>query len=131
MSDGVFNSGIEFWEIIIGILVVFIGIIGIRFTFKFDFNRHLEQRKKGYIPKLQNACPHVTIVKNSDGNYGIQSQFESPPGTHQWQCQRCGLIRNNFGPDLERQAERYAGNPALYKSHNDRFEKLLKKAGMI
>jgi hypothetical protein len=129
--NGVFNTGLEFWQIIITVFLIFVGIIGIRFTFKFDFNRHLEQRKKAYIPKLQNACPHVTILKASDGKYGVQSQFESPSGTSQWQCQRCGLIRNNFGPDLERQAERYANDPALYKKDNDRFQSLLKKAGMI
>lgn len=128
---GILNTGLEFWQIIVAIIIIFIGIIGIRFTFKFDFNRHLEHRKKSYIPKLQNACPHVTILKSKDGNYGVQSQFESPAGTSQWQCQRCGLIRNNFGPDLERQAERYASDPNLYKKANDRFQKLLKKAGMI
>ena len=58
--------------------------------------------------------------------------FESPSGTLQWQCSRCKLIVNNIDKDYyQKMAQYYIKKPKEYKKHNQKFEKLLKKAGFL
>jgi hypothetical protein len=131
--SGIFNTGLSFWQLIGAILVLAISAIAVKITFNFDLNKYLERKDKRLDRKIKNACTHMhmELIGSAEGNkaqYSFQSLFESPPGTHQWQCQRCGLIRNHDN-DYERRAEYYAQNPDEYIKMNKKFQKLLKKNG--
>jgi len=82
-------------EILLFILVLLFGIIAIKITFKFDINDFLKERKKAQFRQLQNLCPHATGGITENREIYVQSLFNSPPMTHQWQCLQCGLIINS------------------------------------
>jgi hypothetical protein len=122
---------LNFEQILILLIVSILGTIAIRFTFSFDLNRYLEERRKRYIPKLQNACTHIAFVTNDKGEGGFQSLYISPPGTLQWQCQQCRDVKYMNNGEFERQAEYYLKNPDEFLKQTKKFQKLLKKAGQI
>lgn len=130
--SGVFNTGLNFWQFIGFFVLAVISIIAIRISF--DINKFLERRDKKMQQKLKNACTHMIMEdKGGDGDkplFVVHSLFESPPGTCQWQCQRCGLIKNN-NDDFNQRAEYFAKHPDVYLEQQKRFQKLLKKSGMI
>lgn len=132
--NGVFNTGLSFWQLIGAIFVLAFSIVAVKIAISFDINKYLERRDKKNTQKLKNACTHMIMepVGQEDGQplYKFQSLFESPPGTHQWQCQRCGLIRNHSN-DYEERAEYYAKHPDQYLKQNEKFSKLLKKSGQV
>lgn len=129
--NGVFNTGLEFWQLIVGILTFVFGFVAIKISLTFDLNKYLEDRRKSYIPKLQNACPHVNLTSIGDGQIEVTSHFISPPGTMQWQCQRCKLVKYTQESEIRRDAEYYIKNVDEYLHKNKRFAKLLKRSGMV
>jgi 5-bromo-4-chloroindolyl phosphate hydrolysis protein len=129
--SGILNTGLQFWQLITAILTVVLGVVAIRISLTLDINKYLEGRRKSYIPKIRNACTHLSFTKGDDGQIGVQSYFISPPGTLQWQCQRCGMIKYQQDGDFERDVEYYSKNIDEYKKKNKRFNKLLKKSGMV
>jgi hypothetical protein len=130
--NGVLNTGLEFWQIVVFLVIAVLSVIAVRITFKFDINKYIDSKKKAYIPKLQNACVHMTFVSNDETKeYGFQSTMISPPGTLQWQCQRCGVITYQRDGDFERNAEYYLKHTDEFKKKNKLFNKYLKKAGMV
>ena len=131
--NGILNTGLSFWQLISGVILLTFSAIAIKITFNFDFNKYLERRDKRLDQKIKNTCTHMNmeLIGRGEGDkaqYSFQSLFESPPGTSQWQCQRCGLIRNHDN-DYEKRAEYYAQNPDEYIKMNKKFHKLLKKNG--
>lgn len=127
--NGIFNTGLSFWQLIGAIVTLTFSVIAVKITFNFDFNKYLERKDKKITQKLKNVCTHLEMLPADDGNFQIRSLFESPAGTHQWQCQRCGLIRNHDN-DYEERAEYFAKNPKEYLERNKKFSKLLKKSGI-
>lgn len=125
--NGVFNTGLSFWQLIIAIITFSLGIVTIRIGIRFDLNKYLEQREKQNTQKLKNVCAHLEMVPTENGQFQARSLFESPPGTLQWQCQRCGLVRNHDN-DYEERAQYYANHPDEYLEKNKKFNKLLKKS---
>ncbi len=122
---------LSFHEILILLVVAILGTIAIKITFSLDLNKYLEYRRKRYIPKLQNACTHLEFVSDDKTKQvGFRSLFVSPPGTLQWQCQRCGLVKYLDDDEVERQVNHYVKNPDEFKKQNKKFAKLLKKSGM-
>jgi hypothetical protein len=128
--SGLLNTGIEFWQAIIGFFVVVLGVIGIRIGFQFDVNKFLEGRKESYIAKSRNACTHMQVVKVED-RYAFQSLMVSPPGTIAWHCQRCGLSTHPQEGQFERDADYYQKHMSVFRDKEKRFHKMLKKAGMV
>jgi hypothetical protein len=130
--DGIFNTGITFWEFAGCVALLTISAIAIKITFSFDLNKYLERNDKKLNQKIKNNCTHMHMELMDEENgkplYSFQSLFESPPGTHQWQCQRCGLVRNH-DDDYEKRAEYYAENPDEYIMMNKKFQKLMRKSG--
>ena len=127
--NGVLDTGLSFWQIIGFIFAFTASIIAVKFTFSFDFNKYLERRDKNNTQKLKNICTHVEMTPADNKQFQIKSLFESPPGTHQWQCQRCGLIKNHDN-DYEERVQYYVSNPERYLEQNKKFQKLLKKSGL-
>lgn len=132
--NGILNTGLDFWQFLAVILCLALSVIAIKITFNFDINKYLERRDEKHVQKLKNACTHIVMVGERQENgrplYGFQSLFESPSGTLQWQCQRCGLIRNHDN-DYDARAEYYAKNPEKYIEQTKKFQKILKKSGMV
>lgn len=126
--NGFINLGVEFWQIVVGFILLVLSIVAIRVSFQFDVNKYLESRKESSINKLMNVCPHVIYVEAGDGNIGLQSSYVSPPGTVQWRCGRCGHITYDTG-GFKRAVEYYLKNPDEYVKQNDKFIKILKKMG--
>ncbi|HYH74669.1 MAG TPA: hypothetical protein VD735_01780 [Candidatus Saccharimonadales bacterium] len=132
--DGIFNTGVSFWQFVGGVILLAISVIAVRITFNFDVNQYLVRKDKKLDRKIKNACTHLhmELVGKDDGMplYSVQSLFESPPGTHKWQCQRCGLIKNHDN-DSDKRAEYYAKNPDEYIKMNKKFQKLIRKGGAV
>lgn len=123
-------TNLSFEQVLILLLFAIIGTIAVRFTFTFDFNRFIEDRRKRYIPKLQNACTHLEFFTKED-RAGFRSFFVSPSGTLQRQCQRCGLVKYLDDDEIERHAEYYLENQEEFIKKNKKFHKLLKKSGHV
>lgn len=127
--SGVFNTGFSFWQLIVAIITLVFSFIAVRISLNFDINKYLERRDNKNMQKLKNACTHLEMIPLEDNQFQVQSLFESPSGTLQWQCQRCGLVRNHNN-DYESKAEYFAKHPDEYLKQNNKFSKLLKKCGM-
>jgi hypothetical protein len=129
--NGVVNTGLTFWQLIGAIIALVLGVITIRIGIKFDLNRYLENRQKSNMQKLKNACTHLELIPTQDNQLEVRSFLVSPPGTLQWQCQRCGLVKHMADDEYERMANYYMNNLDEYHKKNKRFHKLLKKSGQI
>lgn len=128
--DVVFSEGWSFWQIIVVISVMASSVIAIRISFKFDINKYLADRRKIAEQRARNACTYMFVERIGGDAVKCQSLFVSPPGTHQWQCQRCGLVRDCIDNEYEeKMAAYYAQNREQYRKKNVKFRKLLKKAG--
>lgn len=128
--DNVFNTGLSFWQFIITIITIVLGIVTVRISFRFDLNKYLEEKDKKIRQRLMNACTHMELIPTKDEKIEARSLFISPPGTLQWQCQRCGLVKYQNDGDWEKEANYYINNPDEYKKQNKKFAKLLKKCNL-
>jgi len=111
----------EFYEILILIIA---GVIAIRFTFKFDLNKHLENSRKIKINQLKNICPHGRNIKIGEG-FGFEPFFVSPIGTMDYICSQCNAVVGE--EQINRINERYKENPFLVFEKQKKFTKRAKK----
>jgi len=113
----------NFYEILILIIV---GAIVIRFTFKFDLNRYLENKRKIKIAQLKNICPHGRITNITDeGIITFESFFVSPVGTMDYICSQCNAVVGE--EHINRINEKYKENPSLVLEKQKKFVKEAKK----
>lgn len=125
------NLGMDFNQLIILILTFIFGIVVVKFTVSFDLNKYLESRKETIRKKLMNACPHVELTPYGKKQIAVKCLFVSPPGTIQWQCQRCGIVRYLNDEDVKQLETYYVNNIREYNMKTKKFQKLLKKGGMV
>ena len=117
----------EFYQILILIIA---GAIAIRFTFKFDLNKYLENRRKIKIDQLKNICPHGRIVSiTDDGKVTFESFFVSPVGTMDYICSQCNAVVGE--EQVNRINERYKQNPSLVLEKQKKFTKKAKRLKII
>lgn len=116
----------EFYQILILIIV---GIIAVRFTFKFDLNQYLKSRREIKINQLKNICPHGHIIKENKGLI-FESYFSSPFGTTKYICSQCGCIVNSEF-EVNRYTEFYLNKPELVLKKQKEFIKKAKKLKLI
>lgn len=128
--NGVFNTGITFWQLLVLMITAVLTVVAVKIAVNFDINKFLERKDKRLDRKIKNICPHVEIAQEDKEHFSIKSLFESPPGTHQWQCQRCGLVRNHNN-DYEKEYKYWGEHIKEYKERTKKFEKLLKKGGAL
>ena len=117
----------SFLEILILIIV---GAFAIRFSFKFDMNKFLENRRKIKIDQLKNICPHGRIIDVKGNQISFESLFSSPMGTPKWICSQCGCIVDPKD-DVNRINERYSKNPSIILDKQKKFIKEAKKLKII
>ena len=128
--NGVFNTGLSFLELIGLIFTAIFAVVAIKIVISLDLNKLLDRKDKRLETKIRNVCTHVEIEPNGDKQFSIQSLFESPPGTHLWQCRRCGLVRNNRG-DYEKEYAYWGEHLDEYLRRMKEFHRLLKKDGSL
>src|SRR3989344_3973802 len=117
----------EFYQILILIIA---GAIAIRFTFKFDLNKYLENRRKIKIDQLKNICPHGRIVSiTDDGKVTFESFFVSPVGTMDYICSQCNAVVGE--EHVNRINERYRENPSIVFEKQKKFAKKAKKLKIV
>jgi len=117
----------NFYEILI---LIVIGTIAIRFTFKFDLNKYLENRRKIKINQLKNICPHGRIIDIRDNQVKFESFFTSPIGTPKWICSQCGCIVDHED-DVNRINERYMKNPSWILEQQKKFIKKARRLKIV
>lgn len=115
----------KFYQILILIIA---GAIAIRISFKFDLNKHFENRRKIKISQLKNICPHGRIIKQEE-KFGFESFFVSPRGTLDYICSQCNLVTGK--EDINRINERYIKNPTLVFKKQKEFIKKAKKLKIL
>ena len=120
-----------FFEILLLIIVFAVSVIVIKITFSFNLNEYLKTRDEKRKGKIKNYCTHAHI-KKVNNNVAIQSSFISPSGTLSWVCQKCGLqIHHLDDQDEDRRIRYFLENPKEYSKQDKKFQKLLKKAGVL
>lgn len=129
--NGILNTGVEFWQIIVTVVVLVLSVVAVRISFKFDVNKFLDSKRASNQHKLINACTHVELTPAGNGKIAARSYYISPPGTIQWQCQRCGHTKHIQGDEIEREMDYYLKNLDVYAEKNKKFVKILKKLGAI
>lgn len=129
--NGIFNSGIEWWQALIFLIVAIIGAISIKISFNFDVNKWQERKETNQKKKLMNICPHFEMIPAADNQVEVRSLFIKPPMTLQHQCKKCGVAVYLDLEQHERQANFYLRNPDEYMKAVDRFHKILKKMGRV
>lgn len=128
--SGVFNTGLSFWQSVGLIFSIAISAIAIKVTFNFDVNKYLERKDDKNLSKLRNTCTHIEISPADNDKVQIRFLYESPSGTLSWQCQRCGLVMNSE-EYFKSRADYYINNQAEYVKQQKKFQKLLRKNGMV
>ena len=120
----------EFWEILAWTFALFMGIIAVKITLSFDFNRWLETRRAHQEENLQAICPHCYLSITPGGDLRIDSHFNSPRGTVYWMCNQCGLwILDGSLP--ERIMKEWARDLEGLMERQRRLNKLARKLGRI
>ncbi|OJU88183.1 hypothetical protein BGO17_04410 [Candidatus Saccharibacteria bacterium 49-20] len=129
--NGVLNTGLEFWQIIVGLTAIVLSVIAIKFTFSIDVNKLLERRDKNNSQKLQNACPHFQLVGLEGKEFEVRSLFYKPAGTFMHKCRQCGVITALDEEQHERDANHYVKNPQALIDEQAKLTKLAKKTGRV
>lgn len=117
----------EFYQILI---LIIIGAIAIRISFKFDLNRYLENRRKIRIDQLKNICPHGRIIDITGNQVKFESLFSSPIGTPKWICSQCNCVVDSE-EDVDRINEKYKENLFLVLEKQEKFIKHAKKLKIV
>ena len=120
----------NFYQIIILIIVGVVSIIAVRISFKFDLNKYLENRRKIKIDQLKNICPHgrITNVTNK-GVITFEPFFVSPSGTMDYICSQCNAV---IGKEhINRINEGYGKNPSIVFEKQKKFTKKAKKLKIL
>lgn len=125
------NINFDFTDFLLSIIAIAVSIIAIKITFSFDINEFLKDRNEKLKGKIKNYCTHVEIKERNDEIY-VQSSFISPSGTTNWICQKCGTQLYILDKESEDSRVRYfIENPKKLKKQEEKFQKLMKKAGFL
>ena len=112
-----------FW--LITVVSFLLTAVAVRIGLNFDLNKYLETRREHQKEKLRILCPHAQIVEKNGEPFVIPT-FETPSGTHNWICQRCGMESLGSGP-FDIKMESYRRNPKLILLAEKQFQKFAKK----
>lgn len=129
--NGVLNTGLEFWQIIVGMLAIVLSVVAIKITLSIDVNKLLERRDKNNDSKFINACPHFQLVPLEGREFEIRSLFYKPAGTFMHKCRQCGVVVALDLEQHERDANYYVKNPQALIDQQEKLTKVAKKSGKI
>ena len=106
---------------------IFVAVVAVRGTFKFDVNQWLRDRRKAREENMRLLCPHTSAVVK-DGKLELTSAYVSPVGTVAYQCQICGRITQDRREPTAT-LEYWARNMDSLMDRHDRMEHLARKLG--
>ncbi len=129
--SGILNTGLEFWQILVGLAAVVFSVIVIKVVIAFDINKFLERRDRQNLQKLKNACPHLSIIALEGKEFEVRSLFYKPAGTYQHVCRQCGVVTALDFEQHKRQANYYVENPSELINDQKKFTKMAQKSGMV
>lgn len=112
----------EWWQ---ALLIGLTGIAAVSVGVKINLVQLLEFRQKKLAHRVMRECTHATISRRSDGELVVDSLFQSPPGTLQWQCMRCGLVTSRLMAEQSR--DHWISHPEQWIEQEKRFNKIAKK----
>lgn len=127
--NGIFNTGLSFWQFVGLLILAVVSVIAIRITF--DLNKFLDRRDKNNLAKLKNACPHFSLILLEGREFEVRSLFYKPMGTLDHVCRQCGLQTALDFEQHERQANYYVKNPEELVKSQEKLTKLARKSGRI
>ncbi len=127
--NGIFNTGLTFWQFVGLFILTVVSIIAIRISF--DINKFLERRDSNNLIKLKNACPHFALIVLEGKEFEVRSLYYKPAGTLSHFCRQCGIETALDFEQHERQASHYVKNPEVLMDEQKKFTKLAKKAGRV
>ncbi len=121
---------LTFSQIIRIIIAITLSIVAVRFSFSFDINKFLEDRRKIAENKAKNVCTHLFPYYTNKWEIAwLKSAFLSPAWTTSRVCQKCWLILYDIDEEHEKdKINYYFAHNKEYKKREKNFEKLLKKA---
>lgn len=127
--NGVFNTGLNFWEFVGLFIIAVVSVIAIRISF--DINKFLDRRDKNNTQKLKNKCPHFSLIILDGDEFEVRSLFYKPMGTLDHVCRQCGLQTALDVEQHERQANQYVKKPSQLVSDQKNFLKFAKRTGKV
>lgn len=127
--NGVFNTGLSFWEFVCLFIITVVSIIAIRISF--DINKFLERRDKNNLIKLRNLCPHFAFIMLEGKEFEVRSLYYKPAGTLSHLCRQCSVETALDLEQHERQATYYVKNPEELVKAQKKFTKLARKSGKV
>jgi|GEM_PF-1725724 hypothetical protein len=131
MNGGVFNTGIEWWQLLFLIIGSALSIVVVKIAISFDVNKFLERRDTNNLTKLRNACPHFMIGAVENNQFEVRSLYYKPAGTFNHVCRQCGLVNHLDIEQHERDANYYIKNPGALIERQEKLAKLAKKFGKV
>jgi hypothetical protein len=111
------------------LILIIAGAVAIRFTFKFDLNKYLENRRKIKIDRLKNICTHCKIEFVDKNKLKVESYFYTDFGDPNYICRRCGCVVP-FEENATKFCENYAKDPKKWLENEKRFIKEMKRLGL-
>lgn len=129
--NGVLNTGLEFWQLLVALLAIVLSVVAIKVTFSLDINKLLERRDKKNDSKFINACPHFQLIVLGDKEIEVRSLFYKPAGTFMHKCRQCGAVVALDMEQHDRDANYYLKNPQSLLDKQEKLTKIAKKAGKV
>ena len=111
------------------VLIALAVIAVLRFGIRFDLNKYLEARKRKHRQLARANCVHMSM-EPCDGGVEILPLWESPAGTLDWVCSRCGTVVHTPPDDEQfmKRAQYYASHPDEYRKKMKQFNKHARKS---
>ena len=102
-------------------------ILAVRIGISLNLVEYLKYRKETQRRRLQNICPHFTVVRIADPDgFGIESYFHSPYGTTDHICSRCQLVVSSRD-HLLRLQNIWINDPEGLMEREEKFDKEIAK----
>ena len=90
-----------------------------------DINEYLKRRDHRARQRMRNTCTHTRLLVVEE-KLTARSFFESPSGTLQWICSRCGM-RTSSESRVNEIAEYWLLHPKEWSRREKEFAKVAKK----
>ncbi len=119
----------EWWQVVIGLVMA---IFAIRITATINVTELLKHRRDRQLQSLQALCAHVAIEMDAAAErITIQGLATSPPGTHEWFCERCLAPFPGGLSQAESNTKYWTERPKQLAAQQKKFLRRAKRQGFI
>ena len=122
---------LSFGQILVIVGEIFLGlavtIFAVRVGISLNLVEYFKFRRETQRKRLQNICPHATVVKiPGTDDFGIESYFHSPYLSTEYVCSRCQMVVSSRD-HVHRLQEIWKGDPIALMEREERFDKEIAK----